>query len=342
MDGSPVGESMPMLSVVVPVRNEERHIVDLLQQLMGQSLPNEAFEVVVVDGQSEDSTAALVRQFQEKYPNVHLVENRGFTSSWGRNIGVEKARGKYVLFVDGHCQILSSEMLAKVLVAFEGGEVAISRPQPLLVDGVGDFQKAVALARQSFIGHNSGSEIFEGGQRHCNPMSAGCGYELGLFRQLGGIDVNFDAAEDLEFNFRVHELGLSALHSDSFAVGYYPRANWRQLFRQIFRYGYGRARMARKHPKAFSPLAALLAVACLTAGALLVLGIFAPVFWVYLSLGLLLYFLIVVGASFLASKGQGPKIYFYILACFPAIHLGSGIGYLSGLVGGPSLSHRPK
>ncbi len=64
-----------------------------------------------------------------------------------------------------------------------------------------------------------------------------------------------------------------------FAVGYVPRDNWRSLFRQIYRYGYGRARMARKHRCAISPPVMMLSLLVLMLTLLPVVALFVPEVW---------------------------------------------------------------
>ncbi len=331
----------PKLTVVIPARNEEKFIANVLQQLLDQDFDQNLLEILVADGRSEDRTREIVEQFGKDHPNILLVDNPYYTSGHGRNLGAAAAKGDFVLFVDGHCRIMRKTMLRRVLDAFEGGEKCISRPQPLLQDGVSTFQKAVALARSTWLGHVAGSMIFSGGDRHCEPMSAGCGYDLELFRSLGGVDGDFDAAEDLEFNFRVFKKGVLALHSSDFSIGYFPRGDLKGLFRQLFRYGFGRAKMAKKHPSTFSLAAATVALASLGFFVIPLAGLIFPGLMLYYLIGLFLYFgLTLYVAASGARKAPWPLV-LSVWTCILAIHFGAGLGYLSGLVRGPSFSHKP-
>lgn len=334
--------SAPDLTVVMPVRNEAAHILDVLRQIEAQTLPADRYEVLVVDGFSEDGTRDLVRHYAVDHPNVFLLDNPAFISGAARNIGAQHASAPYVLFIDGHCRLESPELLATSLEAFERGERCLSRPQPLATDGVAPFQKAVALARSSWFGHQVGSRIFTDEDHHCNPLSAGCGYARDLYLELGGVDERFDAGEDLEFNLRVHEAGVRALHSHTFAISYMPRASWRALFRQLYRYGYGRALMARKHPHTTSPLALGLGAMSLTLVVLLLIGlVWPPAAGLWLTLAGA-YAVGAIGLGALQARGHGgPALALRIAACFPAVHLGAGFGYLSGLCGGPAWRHTP-
>lgn len=338
----PIHSHTPELSVILPVRNEGAHLGAVLRQLTEQTLDADRYELLVVDGMSEDCTREVVAPFMASHPGIRILENPRGLSSSARNIGVKNARAPYVLFVDGHCHVESPRMLEAVCAAFARGERCVSRPQPLIADENSHYQKAVSLARSSWLGHYTGSKIYSEEDRHCSPLSAGCGYERALYLELGGIDERFDAGEDLEFNLRVHKHGVEAYHAQDFAVGYHPRGSFRALFRQLYRYGFGRARMALKHPQTLSPLAGALALLGLWLFVLPLAGIFWPqVLWPW-GVGTAAY---LAGTGLLAAKlarDHGPRMILRTWSCFPAIHVGAGFGYIMGLVGGPSWHHAPR
>lgn len=335
------GEHRPVLSVVVPVRNEAVHVADVLEQIVDQSLSWDRYEVLVVDGRSEDATRDVVESFTTRYPHIRLLDNPGHLAGAARNIGARHAAGRYILFIDGHCRLASRDLLAESVAAFERGEQCLSRPQPLLTEDVSRFQRAASLARHSLLGHQAGSQIFTDRSGHCNPLSAGCAYSRDLYFALGGADETFDAAEDLEFNLRVHEHGVRAFHSPIFAVSYVPRGSWPALFRQLYRYGYGRARMARKHRSHVSSIAVCLGLVFLVLILLpFKVQLWAPALplWVLMVAG---YVLLSLTAAARAAWREGAAMVLRVAACFPAIHFGAGLGYLSGLVGGFAWTHAP-
>ena len=247
-----------------------------------------------------------------------------------------------MLFIDGHCRLGSPQLLEASLNAFLRGERCLSRPQPLASEGVDAFQTATSLARSSCLGHQVGSQIFADRDHHCNPLSAGCGYTRELYLDLGGIDESFDAGEDLEFNLRVHKAGVEALHSPLFSVTYLPRGSWSSLFRQLYRYGYGRAHMARKHPSTTSPLAALLGLMSLGLFLLPLVGLtWTPALMLWLVM-LTAYGLGALILGLWQARGTGGlTMALRVASCFPAIHLGAGLGYVAGLVKGFSWRHTP-
>lgn len=331
---------VPELSVILPVRNEEAHLGGVLRQLLDQSLDSSRYEVLVVDGMSYDDTRGVVEKLQDESSSLRLLENPACLASSARNIGAREAQGSFVLFVDGHCRIEHNDMLEKILEAFANGERCVSRPQPLVAEIRDSFGDCVSLARTSPIGHFAGSEIYNNLDRHCNPLTAGCGYERKLYWELGGVDESFDAAEDLEFNYRVYKAGVKAFHSEKFTVEYRPRSTGNELFRQLYRYGYGRARMTRKYASTFSLLSSLVGCLGLWFLSMPVLALFWPPAWYLYASTMVPYLILTAVASAWTTKSRKFPVWLKTWSAFPAIHFGAGLGYLSGLMRGPDWRHK--
>src|SRR5688500_4407345 len=81
------GGRTPFISVVLPVRNEERFIAHTLSQLLAQDYDPLCFELLVVDGCSSDRTREIVAELCRRHPQVQLLHNPKKLSSAARNIG---------------------------------------------------------------------------------------------------------------------------------------------------------------------------------------------------------------------------------------------------------------
>jgi succinoglycan biosynthesis protein ExoA len=332
----PTAPPRPFISVIVPVRNEEAFIGDTLHQLFRQLYHPERFEVLVADGDSTDRTRAVVAALQRRHPNLHLLDNPRRWSSAGRNVAVESAQGDLIVLIDGHCEIENPCYLAEVGAAFQrSGADCVGRPQPLDVTGATRLQRAVSVARSSWLGHHPASHIYSDREGFVPPESVAVAYRRSVFEKVGLFDETFDACEDVEFNHRVARAGLRCFFTPRVRVRYHPRGSLRGLFRQMVRYGRGRVRLLRKHPATFS-LPGFLPAA-------FVVGVLAgPVFaWLWPLLGLvyggvlgaygltLLLFGLVLG---LRNREVGlvpllPLVYL-------AIHAGSGSGILWEAIAG--------
>ncbi|MDR2169298.1 MAG: glycosyltransferase family 2 protein [Planctomycetaceae bacterium] len=242
------------ISVVIPVRNEARHISLVLDSLLCQSYPLDRFEILVIDGCSEDATFGIVSDYVLRYSGrVRLFTNEKRLSSAARNIGVKNSCGDIILIVDGHCIISDWAMLLRVDELFSAtGADCLGRPQPLEMANATLFQWAIASCRRSWLGHHPDSFIYSGVGCFVPAISVGVIYRREIFERIGYFDEGFDACEDVEFNYRLDVAGLSCYFDPCIAVRYVPRGTFCGLAFQMYRYGCGRVRLYCKHPATFS------------------------------------------------------------------------------------------
>lgn len=325
----------PFVTVIVPVRNEEANLASTLRPLLLQEYPADRYEILVVDGQSDDATTGVVRRLQPEFPQLRFHYNSRRLSSAARNIGVQRARGEYLVIVDGHCELRSRTYLADLVSAFEQTKAdCLGRPQPLEIRWATPIQRAIALARASRIGHNPGSHIYSDRGGYVKPQSVASAYRRSVFDRIGLFDERFDACEDVELNHRLDAAGLTCYFAPELVVHYRPRDTLSGLVWQMQRYGRGRARLLLKHPETLSgpPLVpALFLVGLATSFAL---GLIAPLFAVLFCLVALSYFAAVASAGlWLASRGRAAELAPLFPAVFLAIHVGAGWGVLAELGG---------
>lgn len=317
------------VSVIVPVRNEASSIESTLRSLLTQDFPRNRFDVIVADGGSDDDTVCRVRRLQGEFPNLRLAYNPVRFSSGGRNIGVRLATGDVAVIVDGHCHVPDRHYLTHLVAAFESSTAdCLGRPQPLDVPNPTPFQSAVAVARASRLGHNPESDIYSDQAKFVEPQSTAVAYRRHVFHRVGLFDERFDACEDVEFNQRVHDAGLRCYFTPAVKIIYHPRKTLPGLFRQLARYGAGRARLARKWPGSLSlpavvpPCWAL----WLVVGAVLAMGSSVAAL-VYLAL-LSLYAAVILGGAAWLGRRQTWPVRLRLPAVLLAIHFGFAWGFL--------------
>ena len=155
-------------------------------------------------------------------------------------------------------------------------------------------------------------------------------YHRSIFDRFGVFDESFDAAEDLEYNYRLEQAGIKAYISPRFTVRYYPRRDFRGLFEQMTRYGVGRFMLVRKHPERIRMEFLLPCLITLSLGVLPVLVVLvSELFFLALSLSLAFVLLVILLAFPVAARGGVSSI---LLApvCFGVIHAGLAYGLLQG------------
>ena len=324
----------PFLSIVMPVRNEGACIATILDSLLQQDYDPKRFEILVCDGLSDDRTPQIVADYETKTAGqVRLIPNPGRLSSAGRNCGVRASRGDVVIFVDGHCVLPSRSMLANVAGIY-GSTMAdvLCRPQPLSANLSSATQKAICKARSSTIGHGRDSTIFSLSNRaYVAPDSSGAIYRRDVFDRIGLYDESFDACEDVEFNVRCREAGLLAYTSPGVLVEYEARRTLGGLWKQMVRYGRGRARLYRKHPDCLSIAALAPALFLVLLAMSLALSVVSPYSLGLAALLVATYVVAVVASSAPIAVQEGPTIGALSALAFPCIHFGLGFGFLREL-----------
>jgi len=334
------------VTVVIPVRNEEAFIARTLDQIVDQELEGIELEVFVVDGVSEDNTRKIVQQYTESHPFIHLLENPQRLSSAARNLAIQNSTGEYFVVIDGHCELPTRRYFIELVKAFEKSRAdSLGRPQPLDVSNATPFQKAIALARSSRLGHHPESFIYSDQGQFVPAKSVAIAYRREVFEKIGLFDESFDAHEDGELNYRCDQAGLKCYLSPEITVKYFPRKDLQGLFRQMARYGRGRVRFSRKHPGTWGLGSLIPAVFVLY---LVVGGIAAalvPLVWIPYVLGLAVYLsAVLLESARLAWTNRNPGLLFRMPLVFLAVHLGAGVGTLVEFLGGRSstvMPHKP-
>jgi cellulose synthase/poly-beta-1,6-N-acetylglucosamine synthase-like glycosyltransferase len=318
----------PKISVVIPIKNEAEFIASTLNQILSQDYPPDKMEILVVAADSEDGSREIVAEMVAREPRVKMIRNPFGLSSGGRNIGIRSASGGIITFIDGHTYIKGNQLLRATAQLMAEKELAVlSRPQFLEPPDNNLFQRAVAIARRSIIGHGLDSTIYTDKDAFVEPTSSGASYRREVFDRIGHYDERFDACEDVELNYRAFLAGYKSFTSMRLAVFYYPRKTLTGLFKQMKRYGIGRFRLWRKHRGPLSSGA--LIPAMFLAGLLItaIISFFIHPF-LYLLLGAVgLYLAVILSWSIFLSLKKDFRYILFLPFIYPAIHFGLGYGF---------------
>ncbi len=88
------------LSVIIAMYNSEKYIRKCIDSILESNLPKDSYEIIVVNDGSKDGSVAIVEEYQQHYPNVHLYHQENQGQSVARNHGLKYAKGEYIWFVD--------------------------------------------------------------------------------------------------------------------------------------------------------------------------------------------------------------------------------------------------
>ena len=331
-------QSLLVVSVIMPIRNEARYIVRSLGAVLAQDYPSERIEVLVVDGMSEDGTRAVVQKTLKRmlersnvstcqHASVQLLDNPARIASTAFNIGLSQARGEVIILVGGHCEIAPDYVRRCIEVLKETGGDCVGGP--MVTAGETWIARAIALAQSSFFG--VGGVAFRTRRNrpgYVDTVAFGA-YRREVFDSVGGFDEELVRNQDDEFNFRLIQAGGKIWLDPSIRSVYYSRASLRRLWRQYFQYGLYKVRLIQKRgavpswrhlvPATFVvALLGSLFLALITRQPILRLGVAGP----YVLANLL--------ASLWTARRDWRTLPVLPFA-FAIIHLAYGLGFLWGL-----------
>jgi len=322
---------------MIPARNEEKYIFSTIGSLCEQDYPSDKFEIIVVDGMSDDNTLSEVQRAIDKHKkhSIKYFKNEDMLSSFARNIAVENANGEFVLLLDAHVYLPSKLLLSdSIQLAKDNQAMVLARSQPLDPPEISDFQILIALARDSKIAHSGESYIYSDYEGWVSPISAAVMYHRDIFKKIGMFDTNFDAAEDYEFNYRIERAGINCFISPKLKVRYYPRDSLKMLFKQMGRYGYGRALFVQKYPERFTIetiIPASFVIFMALGPIVLISNNLLALAWGFIFF---LYGVILLLASIRIPKKRKIIDTSSLMAIFFTVHLGMGTGFLKGIFSG--------
>ena len=235
-------QTTPDVSIILPVFNGEKTIEDQLTAVLGQST-HFTFELVVVDNDSTDRTAAIVDTLTGVDPRVrHVTAPEQHNLSYVRNVGVASALGRFILFCDDD-DVVAPGWIESMATALMEHPLVASRLEydhlnpPAVMRGRARFQSTgldtlfgYAVASGAIGVHRETWDALHGNDEH-----------LGV------------AGEDFDFVIRAQtELGIEPVFVDAAIYHYRQRAGARTTWIQARRYGrshvtlyqrYGRGRV---------------------------------------------------------------------------------------------------
>lgn len=322
----------PFISVVVPLLNEEPYIERLARSILDQTYPRDRYEILMADGGCTDRTLEILRGV-DRDGRIRVLDNPGRTAPAALNVLVAASRGDVVTRIDAHSHVAPDYLERIVAVMEETGEAVVGGPVVMEADT--PFRKALVEALYSPVGVGSVPYRTLRRRAHVESLQTGS-FRREVLERVGPFDERLAVVEDLDMNTRIREAGYRLLLDPSIRFRYYPRPGYRALWRQIFMVGRVKARILKKHPRAFKVKYVLPSLLVLAAAAAVVSALAAalggPPLPALAGLALLAAYAAAAGAfaaSRAAKLGWGAL---RLLAILPVLHAGYGLGFLRGAI----------
>jgi poly-beta-1,6-N-acetyl-D-glucosamine synthase len=233
------------VSIVVAVRNEEKNINKLLEDLAKQQIDFDQFEVIIVDDASEDQTLSVVQEFKKHSPyalhlfslkideNVHLPAKKK-----ALGLGIEKASGEVIITTDGDCRV-GRCWISSVLGVFEQKNVVMVSGPVTFYREDGFFEKLQTIEFASLIGTGAAS-LYLNKPNMCN--GANLAFLKQVYKEVGGYQGNEHIASG-DDEFLLHKVckqyaGRVHFHKDQKAIVYTrAQSSFSEFYAQRKRWG---------------------------------------------------------------------------------------------------------
>lgn len=255
-----MSQQLPLVSVVIPVRNEAGFITRNLEAVLAQDYPADRLEVLVADGMSDDGTRDLVRRFAEgangsgpPRARVELVDNPERIMPTGTNAAIRRSRGDVILLLGGHASLPGDYIRTCVTRLLELDADCVGGA--LVSVGEGPTGEAIAAAMSSPWGiGNSGFRTGVGADRPRPADTVPFGtYRRRVFERIGLFNPNMVRHQDYEFNYRLRRSGGAMFLIPALKATYHVRPSLRSLWRQYWQYGVWKGRLVRNYPASLRP-----------------------------------------------------------------------------------------
>lgn len=242
-----------IVSIIVPAYNAQKTINKCIQSLLMLDFPKDQYEIIVVDNNSNDSTAELIKS----HPHVIYVKESIQGRSYARNTGAKISKGELLAFIDADV-FLEEAWLTHMVASFK--KISIGGGQGRIIPSNEDGQIALNNFRIRQQNEATGNtNIILRLMYAESPMvnSAACMYRKEAFNFVGGFDVLLERHEDIDLAKRVCVAGYDlVVVSEARAYVEYHGEGWWSYFIRSFSEGYTKQSYNSKWSQYFANISA--------------------------------------------------------------------------------------
>jgi glycosyltransferase involved in cell wall biosynthesis len=307
------------------MRNEAAHIAYCIDSVLAQDYPADRLELIVVDGDSNDNSAEVLRAYGER---LRVLSNPAHIVPAAMNIGIAFARGEIIARVDAHTVIAPDYIRVGVETLQRTGADNVGGSMHAV--GGGRWGTAIALAMGSRFGIGAYFH-FASADREVDTVYMGM-YPRRVFERIGLFDEELVRNQDDELNYRLRKAGGRIFLTTRMRSRYQNRQRLPALARQFFQYGWWKIRVLQKHPRQMSLRQfvppSFVASVVVTA----VAGVRIPAVWWLCSAAIAAYAGAVTVASAQEARRHGWGLFGPLAAAFATMHVSWGTGFLLGAV----------
>lgn len=232
----------PLVSVIIPVKNEAAVLGRCLESLAKLDYPRESLEIIVADGLSRDDTRDIALK-----AGVKVVNNEKQVVVSGRNAGFRQSSGSIIAFTDADC-VFHADWLKNSIKYFDDpqtggvGGLTLMPPDSPGFEKAVDFIFGLAEAFKSTCHRSDASfSCAVADIPGCNAI-----YRREALSRVMPVDESLLTAEDVWMNSRIRSNGYKLIFAPDVILWHFRRSNPGKFLRQMYRFAIGRLQVARR------------------------------------------------------------------------------------------------
>ena len=315
-----------IVSVIVPLLNEEKYIEKFLNSLINQTYPQEYMEWILIDGDSTDRTRDIIEKYivQKELP-IKLLINKKRKTPYALNMGIKASNGKYIIRLDAHAEFYPN-YIEKCVYYLENTDA----------DNVGGIAetsantfigKAISQMLSTKFGVGGSDFRIGGGNKYVDTVPFGA-FRKEVFDRVGLFNTELLRSEDNDMNARIRNSGGKIWLAEDIRFKYYCRDTIQGILKMGLKNGNALFFTYKENPKAMScrhfvPFLFLISIVLLPA-----LSFVFPAFIILFIMEVIAYMSLNIYYSFFNKL---PQYGFINIWLYPLFHIIYGIGSLLSL-----------
>lgn len=323
-------KEFPFVSALLVNRNEKDYIRISLMSLIEQTYPKDKYEIIVIDGGSTDGTLDIIKELQDTYNtnsfSIRVVPNPKKILATGWNIGIQSAKGEYVVRIDAHATAekdfieKSVETMIRVDAVCVGGK--------LTSKSLNGEDNVISYVLSSPFGVGNSSFRVSDEEGYADTAVYGL-YKKDIFEKAGYFDEEMVRNQDIEMHSRIKKVGGKFYFNPEIKSTYYTRNTVKKMLKQAYGNGQWNMVLLKKGSGALSIRHLVPFLFVLGVIGSIILGFVHPVFWMIGIAVIILH--LCLGIYFAYKKSKKLNQILAMPFLFISLHFAYGLGYIRGL-----------
>ena len=231
-------QTLPFVTTMIVVRNEEKYIRTAILSFLNQEYPKDRMELIIVDGMSTDNTLQVAKDTVQEYTaangpvEVRYLENPKMNLAAGWNLGIQAAKGEYVVRIDAHAQA-DSQMIAKCVEILRTHEAVACAGGRIVAQPLTDGGRVISYVQSSPFGVGNAKFRYANESGYVATVAYGV-YRKSIFEKAGLFNEEFQRNQDNDMHGRIKACGGKFYLDASISSLYHPRETIKGMMKQGF------------------------------------------------------------------------------------------------------------